>query len=125
LLLGKDRGAEVIMDIEQQAGQTAGRSVWRAVVYVLAIVLIGLGLWSLGGAIYAAWELFRDPDSIGYFAKYFLESTGIAALVPKGGEGLAHYIAWVAVILLLLVLGKLGAWALGAAAQLLAIDRSR
>ena len=113
------------MDIEQQAGQTAGRSVWRAVVYVLAIVLIGLGLWSLGGAIYAAWELFRDPDSIGYFAKYFLESTGIAALVPKGGEGLAHYIAWVAVILLLLVLGKLGAWALGAAAQLLAIDRSR
>mgnify|MGYP007044781237 CR=1 FL=1 len=50
------------MDIEQQAGQTAGRSVWRAVVYLLAIVLIGLGLWSLGGAIYAAWELFREHN---------------------------------------------------------------
>ena len=92
------------MDTEQQADHTAGRSVWRAVIYVLAIVLIGLGLWSLGGAIYAAWGLFRDPDSIAYFAKYFLESTGIAELVPTGGEGLAHYIAWVAVILLLLVL---------------------
>lgn len=113
------------MDIEQDSGQATGRSVWRFVVYVLAFVLIGFGLWSLGGAIYAAWGLFRDPDSIAYFAKYFLETTNLAAFVPAGGEGLAHYVAWIVVILLLLVLGKLGAWALGAAAQLLTIDSKR
>ena len=113
------------MDIEQDARQTSGRSILRAVVYVLAFVLIALGLWSLGGAIYAAWELFRDPDSIAYFAKYLLETTKLATLVPTGGQGLAHYVAWVVVILLLLVLGKLGAWALGAAAQLLTIDGKR
>ena len=113
------------MDIEQDPGRVTGRSVWRAVVYVLAFVLIGFGLWSLGGAIYAAWGLFRDPDSIAYFAKYFLETTKLAAFVSAGGEGLAHYVAWIAVIVLLLVLGKLGAWALGAAAQLLTIDSKR
>ena len=113
------------MVIEQEACHATGRSVWRAVVYVLALVLIGLGLWSLGGAIYAAWGLFRDPDGIAYFAKYFLEATNLAAFVPAGGEGLAHYVAWVTVVLLLLVLGKLGAWALGAAAQLLTIDSKR
>jgi len=113
------------MDIEQEAGPATGLSVLRMVVYVLAFVLIGFGLWSLGGAIYAAWGLFRDPDGIAYFAKYFLETTKLAAFVPAGGEGLAHYVAWLAVIVLLLVLGKLGAWALGAAAQLLAIDRKR
>ena len=113
------------MNIEQDPSQFSGRNVWRAVVYVLAFVLIGFGLWSLGGAIYAAWGLFRDPDGIAYFAKYFLETTNLAAFVPAGGEGLAHYVAWVAVIVLLLVLGKLGAWALGAVAQLLSIDRKR
>ena len=87
---------------------------------VLGLVLIVFGLWSLGSAIYFAWGLFRDPESIAYFARYFLETTKITTLVPNGGEGLAHYLSWIAVILLLLVLGKLGAWAVGAGAQLVA-----
>lgn len=86
---------------------------------LLGLVLAICGLWALGGAIYLAWGLVRDPDGIGYFARYFLESTQIAAHLPSGGQGLAHYAAWAAVVLLLLVLGKLGAWAVGAAAGLL------
>ena len=90
------------------------------VVAVLGLILIGLGVWALGGAIYVAWGLFRDPDSIDFFARYFLETTKVATQLQIGGEGLAHYLAWIAVILLLLVLGKLGAWTVGAGAQLIA-----
>lgn len=93
---------------------------WTVTIFVLALILIGLGLWALGGAIYTAWELFREPEGIAYFARYFMESTKLAELLPQGGEGLAHYVAWVAVILLLLVIGKLGAWAIEAGARLIA-----
>lgn len=98
-------------------------AIWTGIFSMLAVLLIGMGLWALGGAIFAAWQLFRDPDSIAYFATYFLETTKIADHLPGAGEGVAHYLSWVAVILLLLVLGKLGAWAIGAAAQLISIRR--
>lgn len=90
---------------------------------VLGLVLVGFGMWALLGAVYAAWTLFKDPASIAYFARYFLNATDIANLLPGGGEGLAHYVSWVAVILLLLVLGKLGSWAVGAGAQLIFLKR--
>ena len=89
----------------------------------LGLVLIGFGLWALGGAILFAWHLLHEPGAIGYFAAYFVDQTGIEHLVPAGGEGLGHYLAWVAVILLLLVIGKLGAWAIGAGAALTARRR--
>lgn len=86
---------------------------------LLGLILAGFGIWALAGAIYTAWGLVQDPDSITYFAKYFLESTDIGALLAGGGEGLAHYLSWLAVILLLLVLGKLGFWAIAAGARLI------
>lgn len=113
------------MSDEEQGPASAALLAWHGLVAALGLVLVALGLWALGGAIYFAWGLFKDPDSIAYFAQYFLETTKIATLVPAGGEGLAHYLAWLAVILLLLVLGKLGAWALEAGALLLHAGRKR
>jgi len=92
---------------------------------VLGLILIGFGIWALAGGIYAAWGLFRDPDSIVYFAKYFLDTTKVAAFLETGSEGLAHYLSWLAVVLLLLVLGKLGFWAITAGAQLMPLSRGR
>ena len=86
---------------------------------ILGLVLIGFGIWALAGAIYTAWGLVREPDSITYFARYFLETAHVDALLASGGEGLAHFLSWLAVILLLLVLGKLGAWAVAAGARLI------
>ena len=107
------------MDLDNAPSGISVHGILAGVGAVLGLILVAFGLWALGGAIYFAWGLFRDPDSIGYFAKYFLETTKIAAYLPSGGEGLGHYVAWVAVILLLLVLGKLGSWAVGAGAGLL------
>jgi hypothetical protein len=113
------------MDDDNNALISGLSRAWRAVVPILAIVLIGLGFWSLGGAIFAALELFQSPESIDYFARYFLESTDLGKILPAGAEGLAHYVAWIAVVLLLLVLGKLGAWAFAAAAALIHAGRGR
>ena len=111
------------MQADNEAATSPILAVFTGIASVLGLILIGFGIWALGGAIYAAWELFRDPDSIAYFAKYFLETTRIAALLESGGEGLAHYLSWMAVVLLLLVLGKLGAWAVTAGARLLPAPR--
>ena len=87
---------------------------------LFGLILVGFGVWALGGAIYVAWGLFHRPDGIAQFANYFRETTQVAAQLQIGGEGLVHYLAWLAVILLLLVLGKLGTWAVTVGAQLLA-----
>jgi ABC-type Na+ efflux pump permease subunit len=90
-----------------------------AIAPVLGLILVLFGLWALGGAIYIAWGLFEEPNGIAYFAQYFFETTKITAHLPNAGEGTAHLIAWFVVILLLLVLGKLGDWAISAGARLL------
>ncbi|MCB1922257.1 MAG: hypothetical protein KDJ27_00695 [Gammaproteobacteria bacterium] len=118
---------EAVMEIDDDYSndERGVRLIWRGFVQVLAALLIILGIWALGGAIYAAWGLFRDPDSIARFAHYFLETTKIAQLVPTGAEGLAHYVSWIAIVLLLLVLGKLGAWAIEGGTRLVAIRWQR
>ena len=90
---------------------------------VLGLLLVGFGIWALGGAVLAAWSLFNEPDGIAYFARYFLANGDLAKLVPGASAGLAHYVSWIAVILLLLVLGKLGMWATSAGAALIAAGR--
>ncbi|WP_125931967.1 hypothetical protein [Thiosocius teredinicola] len=107
------------MEIDEESRMSPVLAVLAGVAALLGLVLIIFGLWALGGAIYSAWGLFKDPDGISYFAKYFLDTTKLAAQLPKGGEGVAHYVSWFAVILLLLVLGKLGIWAVTAGAKLL------
>jgi hypothetical protein len=102
------------------------QAILGAIASVLGLILIAFGLWALGGAIYAAWELFRDPDSIANFARYFLETAKIGAYPANGGDGAAHLFSWFVVILLLLVLGKLGDWAITVGVQLLNVrDRQR
>ena len=111
------------MEHEDSAPASAALTILAGIGAVLGLILVGFGLWALAGAIFAAWELFRDPDSIAYFAAYFLETTKLASYLESGGEGLAHYLSWLAVVLLLLVLGKLGAWAIAAGAKLLPFSR--
>lgn len=113
------------MDHDEEPTATSMNKIFVGIASVLALVLVVFGIWAIGGAILFAWGLLSDPGSIAYFAKYFLETTKIAAQLPGAGEGLAHYVSWVVVVLLLLVLGKLGAWAVGAGAQLLQSRASR
>ncbi len=91
----------------------------------LGLVLIGFGIWALAGAIYVSWGLFKDPDSISYFAKYYIETAKITAHLSNSGEGFAHLLSWFSVVLLLLVLGKLGDWCITSGTRLLTLGKSR
>ncbi len=60
------------MDIDYiDASRDPLQHVLTLVSAALGLVLIGFGIWALAGAIYVTWGLFKDPDSICYFAKYF------------------------------------------------------
>lgn len=114
------------MDIDDsEAPRGPSQHVFGLILAVLGLILIGFGIWALAGAIYITWELFKDPDSISYFAKYFIETAKITARLSNDGEGFAHLLSWLSVVLLLLVLGKLGDWSITSGAQLLTLGKSR
>lgn len=92
---------------------------------VLGLFLIGFGIWALAGAVYVTWELFKDPDGISYFAKYFIDTARITARLTHDGESLAHLLSWFTVVLLLLLLGKLGDWCITSGAQLFLFGKAR
>jgi hypothetical protein len=84
----------------------------------LGLFLIAFGIWALAGAVYIAWELFKDPASISYFANYFMETARLTARLTHDGESLAHMLSWLIVVFLLLLLGKLGDWCITSGAKL-------
>jgi hypothetical protein len=85
---------------------------------VLGLFLIGFGVWALAGAVYVTWELFNNPESISYFARYFIVTARITARLSHDGDSMAHLLSWFTVVLLLLLLGKLGDWCVTSGAQL-------
>jgi len=111
------------MDVDSESRVLTLRTIWVLVAAVLSLVLIVFGLWALGGAIYVAWGLFHDPAGVAHFASYLLETTRLDDYLSGAGAGAAQYVALITVILLLLVLGKLGAWAISAGALLLPSSR--
>jgi hypothetical protein len=106
----------------EHAEQQSRQSFFKPLIWAgqaLGLVLVIAGLWALVGAVYLAWDLFRDPDGIAYFARYFAETTRLSAYLPGDITGPSHFLSWIAVILLLLVIGKLGFWAVDAGARLI------
>ncbi len=85
---------------------------------ILGLLLICFGIWALAGAVYVTWELFTNPDSISYFANYFIQTARITARLTDDGDSLAHLLSWFTVILLLLLIGKLGDWCITSGAHL-------
>lgn len=107
------------MEKDSKPAHNSVQTTLEMVASALGFILIVFGLWAIGGAIYVAWSLFEDPNEISYFAQYFLDTTKLAALLQENSEGLAHFLSWFIVILMLLVLGKLGDWAISAGSHLL------
>ena len=103
------------MDEEQQRTSPTALAV---VLTLLGLVLVGFGMFALVAAILAAWDLYRQPEGIGYFADYVIEVADLSPELETAGREAAHAVAWVLVVLLLLLLGRLGAWAVAAGGQL-------
>ncbi len=114
------------MELDSEPPTNFVQAIFGTIASVLGLILIAFGVWALAGAIYLAWDLFRNPGSIAIFAEYFLKTAKIGAHLENGGDAAVHLLSWFVVILLLLVMGKLGDWAVTVGAKLLNIpDRQR
>jgi len=109
------------------------------------IVLIVVGVWTGVKVIVEAWNLYTNPVSVGRFAGALETATGLDSLLARRAPtqqdvqeqaGVAQYpspastpaaaktyrlsylVAWPLVVLLLLLLGKLASWAIGAGVRL-------
>jgi len=109
------------------------------------IVLIVVGVWTGVKVIVEAWSLYTNPVSVGRFAGGLETATGLDSLlasrvpaqqdvqqqadtgqypspepIPAAAKQyrLSYLVAWPLVVLLLLLLGKLASWAIGAGVRL-------
>ncbi|MCP3867115.1 MAG: hypothetical protein GY703_03285 [Gammaproteobacteria bacterium] len=96
----------------------------------VAGLIIGLILVSAGGLIlihaaYMSWELYQNPEAIDGFAKS-LSLFDVSRLeVDLNGLDPLRLIAWPFIVLVLLLQGKIGLWAIEGGARLLEACRQR
>lgn len=115
------------------------------------IILIVVGVWTGVKVIVEAWGLYTNPVSVGRFAGALETATGLDSVLARrvpaqqdvqqqAGTGqyaspapapgpaaaktyrLSYLVAWPLVVLLLLLLGKLASWAIGAGVRLAFYD---
>lgn len=92
--------------------------------------LIGLILALIGAlvvihAVYMVWQLYNDPDAINAFAQSLKLAASTSVEIDLNGLDPLRLIAWPLVILVLLLQGKIGMWAIEAGARLLGTVRNR
>ena len=114
--MGSDRQLPVA---ETDPGFAAkARQALALIAAILALLLVIGGIAALVVAISAAWSLYQEPAGIHPYASYFAGVLPGAVGESEIREGLGKLLAWLFVVLMLLVLGKLGSWAVGAGARL-------
>ncbi|MCB1828925.1 MAG: hypothetical protein H6964_09490 [Chromatiaceae bacterium] len=92
---------------------------------LLGLVLAVIGALLLSHVIFLTWQLYDNPDSIMSFAQSLkLAKSGVVEMDLNGLDPL-RLIAWPLVILVLLLQGKIGMWAIEAGARLLGAARNK
>ncbi len=109
-------------------------------VQLLGVVLVLVGMWIGIKVVLEAWDLYRDPGRIEYFAKAVASGSNLDRLLapppePSGGAGsreptargehsasedlrLSYFLAWGIALLLLLLVGRLAMTAVKTGAEL-------
>jgi len=92
---------------------------------LIGLVLVVVGALALLHAIYTVWQLYSSPDRIISFAQTFKLTTASLVNLDVNGLDLLRLITWPFVILVLLLQGKVGVWAIEAGARLLGTARNK
>jgi uncharacterized membrane protein len=91
----------------------------RSVVYIVGtlagFVILILGFLVLQNLVEFAWEFLNQPGTIDKFALAFQKDS---KLIDSIDISFFRMAAWLLVILMLLVIGKVGAWIIGAGINL-------
>ena len=86
---------------------------------IIGLILAVAGALVLSHALYSVWQLYENPDSIMEFAQSLKLIKSNLAEIDLNGLDPLRLIAWPLAILVLLLQGKIGMWAIEAGARLL------
>lgn len=91
----------------------------RSVVYIIAtlagFIILILGFFVLQNLVEFAWTFLNQPETIDKFALAFQKDS---TLIDAIDISFFRMVAWLLVMLMLLVIGKVGAWIIGAGINL-------
>lgn len=76
-------------------------------------------------AAYMTWELYKNPETIINFAQSFKTANSSMEMMDLNGLDLLRILAWPFVVMILLLQGKIGLWAIEAGARLLDVARQK
>ena len=94
-------------------------------VLIVGLSLVVVGALVLTHAAYVTWELYKNPETIISFAQSLKLANSNMVDVDLGGLDPLRLIAWPFVVLLLLLQGRIGLWAIEAGARLLDVVRQK
>jgi len=92
---------------------------------IVGLSLVVVGALALTHAAYVTWELYKNPETIISFAQSLKLANSNMVDVDLGGLDPLRLIAWPFVVLLLLLQGRIGLWAIEAGARLLDVVRQK
>lgn len=92
---------------------------------LIGLALAVIGALLLSHAVFLTWQLYENPDLIMSFAQSLKLAKSDMAELDLHGLDPYRLVAWPFVILVLLLQGKIGMWAIEAGARLLGAARNK
>jgi len=86
---------------------------------LIGLILAVTGALVLSHAVYLVWQLYENPETIMSFAQSLKLAKANVVEIDLNGLDPLRLVAWPFVILVLLLQGKIGLWAIEAGARLL------
>ena len=93
--------------------------------FLIGISLVVVGALALIHAAYMTWELYKNPEMILNFAQSFKLADSSIKMMDLNGLDPLRLLAWPFVVMILLLQGKIGVWAVEAGARLFNVARQK
>ena len=110
---------------ENRSNQHLSSSLLVGIGALIGLILVMIGAMVVTHAAYMVWQLYNNPDAIIGFAQSLKIAASTKVDIDLNGLDPLRLIAWPLVILVLLLQGKIGVWAIEAGARLLGTLRNK
>jgi len=93
--------------------------------FLIGLSLVVVGALVLIHAAYMTWELYKNPETIINFAQSLKLANSSVVMIDLSGLDPLRLLAWPFVVMILLLQGKIGLWAVEAGSRLLDAARQK
>jgi hypothetical protein len=111
--------------VETRSNLQSSSNLLTGIGALIGLILVMIGAMVVTHAAYMVWQLYNDPDAIIGFAQSLKIAASTKVEINLNGIDPLRLIAWPLIILVLLLQGKIGAWAIEAGARLLGTVRNK